>query len=86
VLSALIYSSSTTVAPAQGAEVIALERAQFVADGAPRRAVLLPHTWARGGLGNTGRALYRFEFHLARTPGQPWACRHRACRRATWCA
>ena len=71
VLSALIYSA-TTAPPAQAGEVIALEQGQFVADGSAPRAVLLPHTWARDGLGNTGHALYRFEFHLERTPRQPW--------------
>jgi len=71
VLSALIYSS-TAVAPAQMAEVISLEQAQFVADGAPPRAVLLPHTWARDALGNSGRALYRIEFQLDHAPTRPW--------------
>ncbi|HSC63316.1 MAG TPA: hybrid sensor histidine kinase/response regulator [Caldimonas sp.] len=70
-LSAAIYSV-TTIATGRAADVIALDRAQFIAEGAPAREVVLPHTWARDGLGNAGRALYRIEFQLAREPGQPW--------------
>jgi len=72
VLSVAIYFA-TTGATGRAADVLTLDHAQFVADGAPPRDVLLPHTWARDGLGNTGRALYRIEFRLAsEEAGQLW--------------
>ena len=68
-----------------GSEVIALEGAQFVADGSAPRAVLLPHTWARDGLEHGASALplrVPSRAHAQATLG----FRRRACRRAIWCA
>jgi len=71
VLGALLYETAT-VTPEPSADVITLDRAQLVAEGTPPRAVVLPHTWALDGLGNTGRALYRIEFQLESKPQRPW--------------
>jgi signal transduction histidine kinase/ActR/RegA family two-component response regulator len=70
-IGALIYEANT-VATAPAVEVITLEQAQFVPAGAAPRDVTLPHTWARDGLSNVGRGLYRVEFRLAAAPAQPW--------------
>ena len=71
VLGTLLYLTAT-VPPEPSLDVLTLDRAQLVVGDAPSRLVVLPHTWALDGLGNTGRALYRIEFHLENVPRQPW--------------
>jgi len=72
VLGTLLYLTAT-VPPEPSLDVLTLDRAQLVVGDAPSRLVVLPHTWALDGLGNTGRALYRIEFGLAsEEAGQLW--------------
>jgi signal transduction histidine kinase len=70
-LGALMYATAT-VDPELGPEVLILDRAELEVGNAAPRPVTLPHTWARDGMGNAGRARYRIAFRLDSVPSRPW--------------
>ena len=70
-LALLMYQAATMrVGPTSG--LLVLDRAQFAIDGSAPREVTLPHTWARDGVGNSGRARYGIVFRLDAPPREPW--------------
>ncbi len=68
----LMYESATVRVGRPAASVLTLGSAQFAFEGQAPREVALPHTWARDGVGNSGRARYRIEFRLDAGPTEPW--------------
>lgn len=72
VLALLVYESAMVRVGSPGAAVLMLGHAQFAFAGQAARAVALPHTWARDGAGDRGRARYRIAFRLDAAPVEPW--------------
>lgn len=72
VVLALLFYEVATLRVGEAGGVITVDHATFAIGTAPPREVALPHTWARDGVGNGGRARYRAVFHLDRQPAMPW--------------
>jgi signal transduction histidine kinase/CheY-like chemotaxis protein len=90
-LGALMFQVATVEPPAEAAQILRLDRARLLVDAVPEREVALPHTWARDGLGNSGRGRYRIEFTLPDRPAVPWglhasrlSSRHRVVLNERW--
>jgi len=68
-----ILMRSATVEPsADAGTIVVLDQAIFEPAAGASRAVRLPHTWVRDGLGNEGRGRYRVEFTLPEPAITPW--------------
>ena len=70
---ALLLPQYGSAADETGAPGLVVTRAVFQLDGGAARELALPHTWARDGLPNSGRAHYQVAIDLPRVPTTAWS-------------